>query len=153
MSQGQDNTNTLRLIGAALLLCCGTHVASGETLCAGMGTNDRVRPIPQSLLVFADTLFGNDPEETVYRCANDSVFICRRRNGFGCDKPSMIRRLPSVERFCREERNGDVPMVASGHNSAYSWKCVGGRAVIDERKRIDERGFLADNWIPVAGVR
>jgi hypothetical protein len=47
-----------RLIGAALVLCGGAHVASAETLCAGKGTSDHVGLIRLSLSAFADTLFG-----------------------------------------------------------------------------------------------
>ena len=155
ISHGNDNMNTLRLFGAALLLCCGTHVASAETLCAGKGTSDQVRPIPQSLYSFANTLFGEGgAEETVYRCVNDSVYLCRMCNGFCCDKLSTIRHLPSVDKFCRDSPNSDfVPLAFSGHNSAYSWRCVGKRAVVNHVEKTDARGFRADSWIPAAGAR
>ncbi len=147
--------NSFRLIGAALLLCGAPNIVAGQTLCAGKGTSDEVQPIPQSLFAFANTLFGEDAASaTVYRCMYNEVYVCQIGNGFSYDKPSTDRHNPGAERFCRENPGADmVPMAVTGHGTIYGWACSGRRAVINYVERVDERGFRADMWTPVAGVR
>jgi hypothetical protein len=42
-----------------------------------------VRPIPQSLFTFANTLFGEDAaSSTMYRCMYNEVYVCQIGNGF-----------------------------------------------------------------------
>jgi hypothetical protein len=44
-------------------------------------------------------------------------------------------------------------MAASGHGTIYTWKCAGGRAVIDFVEKLDERGVRADAWNPLFGMK
>jgi hypothetical protein len=61
--------NGLKATIAAAVLFCATGVAKAEVLCADKATVDEVKPIPQSLAAFANTLFGEDAASgTVYRC-------------------------------------------------------------------------------------
>lgn len=125
-----------------------------EALCAGKGPIDEVKPIPQSLAAFANMLFGEDAASTtVYRCMDDFVYVCAIGNGFSCDRPST-RRYNFVARYCSENPSwSDVPMSVSGHNTIYGWKCAGGKTVIHYAEKIDARGYRADMWIAVGGVR
>jgi hypothetical protein len=147
--------NGLRLIGLAMLLCSTPNIVTGQTLCAGKGTDDTVRPIPPSFYAFANTLFGEDSaSSTVYRCMDDRVYVCFIGNGFSCDRPSTDRRNPGAEQWCRENPGSDfVPMAASGHGTIYTWKCVGRRAVIGSSQKLDERGFRAEMWTPLYGAK
>jgi hypothetical protein len=122
-----------------------------ELLCS---SSDEVKPIPQSLAAFANTLFGEDAASgTVYRCMNNTVYLCSIGNGFSCDKPSTRRDNPSVARYCRENPDSSVPMAVSGHGTIYGWSCVGRKAVISYVEKIDPRGYRADMWTAVMGVR
>jgi uncharacterized protein len=129
--------------------------SQSRSLCAGQGTDDVVRPIPPSLYDFANKLFGEEAaSNTVYRCMSDRVFVCPIGNGFSCDRPSTDRRNPSADQYCRENPGSDfVPMAASGHGTIYTWKCAGGRALIDFVEKLDERGFRADAWNPLFGMK
>jgi hypothetical protein len=129
--------------------------SQSRPLCAGQGTDDVVRPIPPSLYDFANKLFGEDATSTtVYRCMSGMVLVCPIGNGFSCDRPSTDRRNPGADQYCRENPGSDfVPMAASGHGTIYTWKCAGGRAVVDFVEKLDERGFRADAWNPLFGVK
>lgn len=145
----------MRGVDAIFLLFFVPSIADAETLCSGRGTSDEVQPIPGVLASFANTLFGEgSAEETVYRCVNDTVYMCRMCNGSCCDKLDANRNIPSVDQYCREHPNSSfVPLAFSGHNSKFSWACAGRRAVVNHVERTDQRGFRADSWMPVAGVR
>ncbi len=147
--------NALKATAAAAVLFCATGVAKAEALCAGKGTVDEVKPIPQSLAAFANMLFGEEAASTtVYRCMDDTVYVCVTGNGFSCDKPNTRRYNPNVARYCRENPSwSNVPMVVSGHDTIYGWKCAGGKAVINYVEKIDARGYRADMWVAVVGAR
>ena len=149
--------NILKAAIVVTALACATVVAKADPLCAGRGTIDDVKGIPQSLASFADTLFGEGAaSDTVYRCMNYTVYVCYLPSGFsmGCDKPDTRRFNPEVAKFCLENPNASiVPGAAYGHGTDYLWKCVRGKPVIDFADPLDERGFRRDMWTAVWGVR
>jgi hypothetical protein len=76
---------TLRAGGLLLLLLLTAEQARGQDavrLCREKGTDDDLRPIPQSLLPAAKKIFGlSMPNQqvlhsTVYRCADGHVLLC-----------------------------------------------------------------------------
>jgi len=154
----KDATLLRTMIVGALLLYGAPNGALGQVLCEGKGTTDEVKPIPQSLVPAATVLFGSSPEETVYRCMNNTVYVCQYCNGWCCDKPDVNERNPrvvaAVRAYCRENPgSGPVPKAVTGHATIYSWRCEGSRAEVDGVEKTDARGFRADMWVPLGGVR
>lgn len=128
--------------------------SDGQELCRGKGTIDAVRPIPKSLVTFANILYGEDSAAmTVYRCINGFVYVCQTGNGFSCDRPNTDPYNLEVERYCQSNPdNPFVPMAVSGHGTIYTWKCIGKHAAIGSVEKLDERGFRADMWTALPGV-
>lgn len=146
-------TVALTLVGFAIPTVA--HAASNQALCASRGTIDDAKPIPRSLGGFATTLFGEDAH-VVYRCMHDQVYFCdlNVNQTMGCDKADTRRNIPEVIQFCKEEPNASfVPMASSGHRTIYSWRCVHGRPAITSADKVDERGFQAQFWILIGGLR
>ena len=45
---------------------------------------------------------------------------------------------------------GFIPMVATGHDTIYTWHCANGVATPgDPVRKIDARGFFAEYWRPL----
>jgi hypothetical protein len=132
-----------------------TPEPSGAALCAMTKSSDEVKPIPQPLTAFANTLFGyGGASRAFYRCIHGRVYICDGGNGFSCDKPNTDSYNPGAVKYCRENPNDvGVPMVETGHSTIHLWKCVGGRAVITYTERVDDQGYRADMWTALPGLQ
>jgi hypothetical protein len=140
-------------ITAAIALAGMTGVSRAESLaalCAYDGTVEFIRPVPSR---FAKALPDSmDPETSVYRCVDSQTYVCdTTTNGLPtCERPDAQARRrynPAAVRYCRENpREEIIPGAAQGHMSIYWWKCVRGRAVLESTLRLDEQGFIAENW-------
>jgi hypothetical protein len=40
-------------------------------------------------------------------------------------------------------------MAATEHDTIHSWTCVGKQPRITASEKVDERGFIADQWRPL----
>ena len=142
----------------ALIAC---SAASGgraaESACAA-GDDDRTRAIPAALLPQARTALGLSADapdsfiltSTVFRCMDGRVFVCTHGANLTCAKANRAPVSSGAADWCRTHANADfVPAVATGHDAGFSWKCVGGKAVVTRAATIDRRGFLADEWKPL----
>lgn len=133
--------------------------AAGETpaeTCARAGTDDSLRPIPASLAATARRLFGLDAPDavvartTVFRCAGGAVLLCNTGANLPCGRANTDRGLASAARYCRDNPDdASIPMVVTGHDTVYRWRCRGGEAEAGEPvERTDARGFVARLWKP-----
>jgi hypothetical protein len=142
-----------------LLLLLAAEQATAQDavqLCREKGTDDDVRPIPQSLVPAAERIFGlrmRDQQvlhSTVYRCADGHVLLCTYGANLPCGKANSDRDLPGAEAWCRDHPNATfVPRFAIPRGNIYDWGCAGGSPkVIKQIEEIDPRGFVARYWNP-----
>jgi hypothetical protein len=131
-----------------------TEAAAAE-VCRRYGTDDKLRPIPQSLVPIAKRLFGLDrmPDEqirrsTVFRCADGRTLLCNYAANLPCGKANTDRHLPGAEAWCREHREADfIPRFAIPSGNIYNWRCFAGAPdIVSQIEEIDPRGFVARYW-------
>jgi hypothetical protein len=81
------------------------------------------------------------------------TMVCFIGANLPCAKIVTARDNPGADAFCKKASNGNsVPAYATGHDSAYSFTCRDGRAVVDrETWRLDKRGFAAKIWTALPG--
>jgi hypothetical protein len=145
---------------AAMTPCSALAGASAENpraYCARVGDDDQTRPIPPSLVSQALRLFylkPVDPEQveksTVYRCMHGAVWLCNYGANLSCAKADVSRVSKGAEAYCGGFPGAAVvPMAATGHDTIYSWKCVGKEPRIISSEKVDARGFIANQWRPL----
>ncbi len=132
------------------------QAAEPRATCRALGTDDTLRPIPQSLIDAARAAFGLDhmaPAQiargTVWRCRAGSVLMCNYGANLPCGKANISRTLPPEgAAWCRTNPNADfVPAYIGGHNSVWHWRCQGGAPLASgPPARTDARGFLVRYW-------
>ena len=148
------------MVAVMLLLVAANKAAAQDPVrfCREKGTDDTLRPIPQSLVSAAKQLFGlsNMPEQqirrsTVFRCADGRVLLCNYGANLPCGKADADRHPRGVAAWCRQNPHADfVPNYARPWGSIYDWRCVGGVAEIaSQAEEIDPRGFVARYWKPL----
>ncbi len=126
--------------------------ANPRQYCARVTNDDQLRSPPPSLAAAIKHLFGVSSqyaaETTYFRCADGKVLLCYVGANLSCGKADQRRVLPPADDWCRDNPNaGSIPMVVTGHDTAYVWRCVGRTAKpVGTVGKIDARGFLADNW-------
>jgi len=128
-----------------------------NAFCASAGNDDRVKPIPSELVPAARHLFeltsnsaARVQESTVFRCMSAKVWLCNHGANLLCAKADVSRVSKGAEAYCRESPGSDlVPMVATGHATIYTWRCLGRKPRIIESRDVDARGFIAKQWRPL----
>lgn len=145
---------------AGLLLTAGAHAAEPPArLCRRVGMDDTLRPIPTSLVPAAHRAFGLDAPDsavrrtTVFRCMAGAVMICTAGANLPCGKANPARSLAAAGRYCAMNPDAAfIPMVVTGHDTIYHWRCSGTEALAGEpAEPLDARGFLARLWKPAEG--
>jgi hypothetical protein len=133
----------------------GARAASPFALCHGLGTSDRLRPLPPSLTGTAIGLFGLSAmppaqvrHTTFFRCAAGQVLLCNVGANLPCGKANTSRHLPAADAWCAGHPESDfIPMYVTGHDTIYRWRCAAGHATtIGPPLRVDRRGFIARFW-------
>ena len=138
--------------GAAQVFA-STAVQNPRHYCAQVGNDDQPRPAPPALAAAIQRLFGISGkyalETTSYRCAGGHLMLCAVGANLPCGKADLAATLPAATEWCRTNPNSDfIPMVVTGHDTAYAWRCVGSIAKSgDKIGPIDARGFFSDNWM------
>jgi hypothetical protein len=86
--------------------------------------------------------------EAKYRCMDGKVMACFLGANLVCDKMNAARDNPGADDFCRENPDSDfVPLVATGHDAVYSYRCRNGKAEIAGKVwELDKRGFARKLW-------
>jgi hypothetical protein len=127
-----------------------------QAYCARAGDDDRTRPIPASVVAAARRVFGSSADEpaalmrksTVYRCMSGEIWLCNYGANLSCGKADASRTSTGAAAFCKQNPSAEsVPMAATGHDTIYEWKCVGGQPqIVEQIQKLDPRGFISDNW-------
>jgi hypothetical protein len=120
--------------------------------CARVGTDDEVRAAPVSLAADIRRLFNIDGRfavrSSVYRCADGAVLVCTIGANLPCGKANTAKESAAATQWCQSHHESDfIPMVVTGHDTLYSWRCVGGKAEAGAPVgALDARGFFEENW-------
>ena len=147
----------LVLFASMLLVATGRAVAhSGENPCRSIGTEETLRPIPQSLVPVAKRVFRlrvadqQVRRSTVFRRADGHILLCNYGANLPCGKANADHRLPQAEAWCREHADTDfIPRYILPIGNIYNWRCAAGTPVIVAQvETIDPRGFVARYWKP-----
>jgi len=104
----------LVLFASMLLVATGRAVAhSGENPCRSIGTEETLRPIPQSLVPVAKRVFRlrvadqQVRRSTVFRRADGHILLCNYGANLPCGKANADHRLPQAEAWCRDHADTD----------------------------------------------
>jgi hypothetical protein len=145
-------------VAFALMASCGASagapVEDPRAYCARVGDDDQTKPIPPWYVSRALRLFYLKPvdprqveKSTVYRCMRGAPWLCNYGANLSCAKADVSRVSKGAENYCREfPGSAVVPMAATGHDTIYSWKCVGKEPRITASEKVDERSFIASQW-------
>jgi hypothetical protein len=109
-------------------------------------------PVPVDLLPAVAKTFdiGVDvarPAATI-RCVGSKLMACYVGANLNCGKADTRRSLPGATAFCRDNPGADsIPMVVTGHDTIFDWRCIGRRAVAGKQNMaVDSQGYIAGNW-------
>lgn len=128
---------------------------SPRAYCARVGNDDEPRSTPPSLTSAIKRLFNleghNLPTAAYYRCAESRVLVCWVGANIPCGKANTAKAMPAATQWCATHPDSDfIPMVVTGHDTLYSWRCVGRAAQAGAPAgKLDARGFFAENWKPL----
>jgi len=146
----------LALFGAVLLsragLAAPASYESPRIYCVRVGTDDTLRTPPSSLAPAIRRLFNirgsYAPKAAYYRCANGAVKVCFAGANLPCGKANTNKSLPAVARWCEMHPDTEtIPLYVTGHDSLYSWHCVGAKAATGAPVgTLDARGFFEQYW-------
>jgi hypothetical protein len=131
------------------------RAATPASVCTRIGTDDTLRPIPESLVPSINRAFGTTMparmgiDTTVYRCSGRHVLVCTMGASLPCGKANTSRAPgPGAIAWCRDHPNAAfIPAVATGNDTIFSWRCRddvprADRQVLD----VDPRGFIGTYW-------
>jgi hypothetical protein len=125
---------------------------SPRAYCARVGTDDTLRTPPAALAPTIRRLFkirGHDALAAAHwRCAGGAVKVCLVGANLPCGKANTSKHLPAVAHWCETHPDSEfIPAFVTGHDSLYSWHCVGSKAATGvPHGTLDGRGFFADYW-------
>lgn len=142
------------LLGFALL---HVPVARAAGLCAAQPNNDTLRPLPAALVPQVQQAFGlhmsaaQTQRMTVTRCMGGKLYACVAGANLPCGKANLGTSLPAAKEWCTQKPDADyIPAYISGHDTAYNWRCQGGKAeIVPPSAALDARGFFQQYWKPV----
>jgi hypothetical protein len=142
------------LFALAALAAQPALAEDARKFCASAGDDDQTRPIPAALTPDAIRLFGFPAQASgfvrrgsVYRCMDGAVWLCNYGANLSCAKGDASRSSQGAENFCRQNPDAAiVPMAATGHETIFTWKCVGTAPQIASAEKTDARGFIAGQW-------
>ena len=128
--------------------------AATGPVCRPAETDVATRPIPQSLApaviaAFQVRMTTSEIVQTgAMRCADGHLLACLVGANLNCAKADTRTSNAGASNWCRDHPNSDfVPLSATGHDTVYSWRCDGPRAVIERQvEQVDRQGFVAENW-------
>lgn len=172
MSPARSTEYATQLGCTALMVFC-VALAFGRTEAAKVEpaanyacskSDDTVRPYNPSLragfLNAYRQLFPHarmPPDETqlqagaATRCMDGRLLACFTGANLPCSKMNTARDNTGANAFCRTNLDADgVPAFATGHDSAYRYRCMSGRAkIVGTIFVLDQRGFAASLWAPM----
>jgi hypothetical protein len=143
------------VIAIALLTAVHAKAEPPAAFCQRVGTDDRARPIPETLVPAVNAAFGTRmptrvaTDTTVFRCAGGNVLVCTVGANLPCGKANISREPgEGAVRWCADHADSAfVPAVATGHDTIYEWRCTGGTPQIARQVlQADKRGVVAEFW-------
>jgi hypothetical protein len=140
-----------------MTLACAASVrpafaASGARYCAAGAGRQSAAPVPGQLQSIVAKAFGISVDMArdgaVVRCDGGRLKACWIGANLDCGQANLHRSLPGASAYCRDHPGSDfIPMVATGHDTIYNWRCAGRRAVAGKPNRlVDAHGYIAGNW-------
>ena len=91
---------------------------------------------------------------SVWRCMDGKVYACTVGANLACESKANTDRTPTQAEtdFCKANPSSDfIPMVVTGHDTSYEWRCTNGAPVIVKQLvQPDARGYLSDIWYPIS---
>jgi hypothetical protein len=126
--------------------------APAANICNGIGTNNKVTTLPDIIRNATPSLREMLEVQIFYRCVDDVTYICIPRGGFECDQFTADKlskyEMPNdyIVEFCKENNNDYPPMVITGHETIFTWRCLNGKPIIENAQKLDEYGFRAESW-------
>ena len=132
--------------------------------CARVGNDDAVRPYDAALRAGLLRAYARrfpqaqmPPDQQSFqagahiRCMDGHLFACFTGANLPCGKINISRINKGAEAFCQSNPQAAVvPAFAVGHDAAFAYRCVSGRAEIAEQTFMpDARGFAAGLWSPI----
>jgi hypothetical protein len=123
--------------------------------CERLGTDDTLRPIPESLVPAVNAASGTEMpvgvalRTTVFRCADGRVLVCAVGANLPCGRASTSRTPGAgAIAWCSQNRDAAfIPAVATGHDTIYAWQCHDGAPLIARQVLdVDKRGFIVQFW-------
>ncbi|MBG0810034.1 hypothetical protein IY145_11660 [Methylosinus sp. H3A] len=141
------------LFGLLATLAAPAAASAGPSaqLCAA-GARSAPHEAPASLSPAIRRAFGLASDFPVgaayYRCSGGRTLACVVGANLPCFKANKARSLPGATQYCRENPGSDfIPMVATGHDTIYEWKCVGKTARAGKQVApLDGEGYFEENW-------
>jgi len=143
------------LVAAAAWRLPSARAETPAAICARIGTDDVVRPIPQSLVPAVNRMFGTAMptsvamSTTVFRCAGEHVLVCTAGANLPCGRANISRAAaPGSLDWCRGHPDAtSIPAVATGHDTIFAWRCRSGTPLIERQAlEVDTRGFVSQYW-------
>ena len=121
-------------------------------LCRSSVDGSTVRPAPAGLLPAIARAFGVPADALAsassIRCSRGHLLACFVGANLSCGKADTRRHSVGAAAFCRRNPGAAiVPLVATGHDTIYTWRCVGAHAAAGPPvTAVDRHGFIRDNW-------
>lgn len=156
------------IVGAVLLaIGAAARAASYQdpfAYCAAVGTIDAPdarytgEKVPPSIARGLQKAFDVPATESIepfvhnsfWRCMDGKVYACSVGANLPCQAKADTSKTPTggITEFCRSNPGSDfIPMVATGRETVYEWRCDGTTpAIVREMTKPDARGFVADVW-------
>ena len=135
--------------------------ADADDFCAKVRNDDRLRPYDAAMRpdfvrafkkLFPNTTGGRSDAmlkaEAVFRCMDGKLVACFIGANLPCGKIDRAQGNAGADAFCHANPQArDVPRVASGHASEFTFRCHDGRAEISGTAwTADSRGFAKETW-------
>jgi hypothetical protein len=154
----------LHLTILLLSLFARTSFAGPAEHCAQVRNDDTIRPYDAALRTGLLDAYAHlfpqarmPPDERQFeagahiRCMDGRLLACFTGANLPCSKMDTQRHNKGADAYCRSNPDAPfVPAFATGHDAAYTYRCLGGRASIaGETFKLDPRGFAASLWTPI----
>ncbi len=133
--------------------------------CAAVGTIDAPdarytgAKMPASLAQGLQKALGGNVDlaflsrSSVWRCMDGKVYACTVGANLPCESKANTDKTPTADMkdYCQANPSSDfIPMVVTGHDTIYEWKCVNGVPTIAKQTaQVDAQGFLSNIWYQI----
>jgi len=100
--------------------------------------------------ILSDEMPPEIRQNSAWRCMDGSVWACTVGANIPCTEKADTSRTPSegMTNFCQSNPDAEeIPAVAAGRTTVYSWGCEGGEPQIQEQTiAVDAQGYPAEYW-------